>query len=421
MNDTTTERREQSKESRSNGFARRRNLLRWTKRLLGLLFLGAVIALLVFAWMPKPVPVELSTATRGTLRVTVDEDGRTRVKDRYIVSMPLTGNAARIELDPGDRVERGDILARVVPLASPLLDERTRQTSQAQVAAATASERQAAAQIERARTALEFAERELERQKKLFERGATSEEALDQATLEAQIRKADLASAKFAARVARYEVEMAQAALGRVSGLGGAEDEQMIVPSPIEGMVLKVLQKSEGVLQAGSPLLELGDPSALEIVVDLLTSDAIRVNPGAKTSIERWGGEPLEGRVRLVEPSAFTRISSLGVEEQRVNTIIELTSPRDKWKSLRDGYRVETRIVVWEKDGVLTVPGSAVFRHGDGWAVFAVKDGIAKLTPVEVGERNSLEVQVLAHLEEGARVVAHPSDRVEDGVQVAAR
>lgn len=394
---------------------------RWAKRIAGILFLVGVVALLVVAWMPKPVPTEIVTATRGDLLVTVDEDGQTRVKDRYVVSVPLAGNVARIELDPGDRIQRGDVLARLVPVAPPMLDERSRRSAEAQVDAAAAARRQALAQIERAKSSVTFAEKELARQKALVEKGVGTQAALDQAALNAQTQKAELASARFGASVAAHQLEMAQAVLGRVARSGKVDDEQMIVVSPIDGMVLKVMQESEGVVQAGVPLLELGDPAALEIVVDLLTSDAIRVKPGARVFIEEWGGNPLQGRVRLVEPSAFTRISSLGVEEQRVNTVIELTSPRARWGQLGDGYRVETRVVVWEGAGIVSVPASAVFRQDDGWAIFAVDGKVARLRRVKVGQRNSLQVEIVEGLTEGERVVSHPSDRVQDGVEVTVR
>jgi HlyD family secretion protein len=214
---------------------------------------------------------------------------------------------------------------------------------------------------------------------------------------------------------------MAQAALGRLKGESKNDDDQLIVPSPIEGRVLKVIQESEGVVQAGTPLLELGDPKALEIAVDVLTSDAVHIAPGAEASIERWGGEPLKGRVRMVEPSAFTRVSSLGVEEQRVNAVIDLEPDYDHWKALGDGYRVEARIVVWRGKNVLKVPTSSVFRHGDGWATFVVSDGVASLRPVEIGRRTGTHVQVVTGVAAGEQVVKHPSDRVVDGAEVEVR
>lgn len=400
---------------------RGRAAIKWLKRALGLAFLAGVVGMIVIAWLPKPVPVDLATATRGPLRVTVDEDGLARVTDRYVVSAPLSGNLARVELNPGDAVEQGQILARIVPLAPPLMDERTRQQQEARVAAATAAQRQARATINRASAALEFSERELARQRSLGERGSAPAAVVDRAELELRTRREEVTSARFGSRVADFELQMAQAALGRISERDGT-GEQMEVPCPVDGRVLRVIRSSEGVVQAGTPLLEIGDPSALEIVVDVLTSDAVHIEPGARVSIERWGGDrALEGRVRLVEPSAFTRTSSLGVEEQRVNAIIDLITPHAEWRALGDGYRVEARVVVWEEDDVLRVPGSAVFRSGDGWAVFAVRDAVATLTPVEVGRRNGFQAEISGGLGDGDRVVVHPSDRVSDGVEVTAR
>jgi HlyD family secretion protein len=217
-------------------------------------------------------------------------------------------------------------------------------------------------------------------------------------------------------------VQMARAALGRLSkGRGAGREEQMTVPSPISGRVLKVLHKSEGVIAAGTPLVEVGDPGALEIAVDVLTSDAVGIRPAARASIEEWGGPPLSARVRRVEPSAFTRISALGVEEQRVDVVLDLDSPRQAWSALGDGYRVRASIVVRDKASALTVPASAVFRHDSGWAVFRADSGVARLVPVEIGLRTPHRVEITAGLEEGAGVVLHPSDRVKDGVKVARR
>lgn len=402
--------------STKNG--RRRNLSRIVKRAVTALVALGVVLMIVMAWLPKPVEVELGQVVRGPLEVTVDEDGRARVKDRYVVSSPLAGSVARIELRAGDMVEQGQILARIVPLDSPLLDPRSKTASSARIAAAMAGRRQAHAQIDRARAALEFARAEAERERRLAERGTVAQARAERADLEARTLAADLASTEFAAKVADYELEMARAAQGRLEG-GRKGDDQLEVPSPIGGRVLRVLQESEGAVQPGTPLIELGDPAALEIVVDVLTSDAVKIGPGAVAHIVRWGGGSLEGVVRRVEPSAFTRISALGVEEQRVNALIDLRSPRSEWLALGDGYRTEARIVTWRAESVLKVPASAVFRHHQGWAVFAVRGGKARLVPIRVGQRTGLEVQVLTGVSAGERVVTHPSDRVKDGVDVA--
>jgi HlyD family secretion protein len=397
----------------------------WSDRLRHalLLLLGlAVAGAIAWAWLPKPVPVDLAVAQHQRLTLTVDEDGRARVKNRYIVSSPLFANVARIELSPGDAVSPGTVLARLVPLQPPLLDARTKSEAQARVAAATASRRQASSTVARVRTALEFAGKESARQRALVGSGATSALLVERAELQEHTSREELASAEFGARVATYDLEMAQAALSRLARPSAGEQEQLEVTSPVKGRVLKVIQESEGVVQPGAPLLEIGDPSALEIVVDVLTSDAVHVRPGASASIERWGGErPLEAHVRLIEPSAFTRVSALGVEEQRVNVVLDLDGPQASWAALGDGYRVDARIMVWQADRVLCVPASTAFRRDEGWAVFKVEHGSAALTSIELGHVNADTLEVQHGLAAGDQVVMYPSDSVRDGVRIEAR
>lgn len=393
---------------------------RWVKRLvLALLALGFLAAAVVAA-LPKPIPVETALVSSGPLVVTVNEDGVARVKDRYIVSAPLSGNLARIELDPGDSVKQGDVLLRILPLEAPLLDARSRSQAEAQVARALAATKQADAQLERARVALDFSAKEAERARRLFQAQTVSQAELDRAQLEKRTREAELTSSQFANKVAAHELRMARAALGRFD-VRGREAEQFEVPSPTGGRVLRVIQKSEGVVQAGAQLLEIGDPRALEIVVDVLTSDAVNIHASNPVTIEKWGGEPLSARVRLVEPSAFTRISSLGVEEQRVNTVIDLSAPYEKWADLGDGYRVEARVQVYRAENATRVPASALFRSGTEWAVFTVVSGVARLRTVQLGQRNDEHAQALAGVVAGERVILHPSDKVKDGEAVGLR
>jgi HlyD family secretion protein len=420
MGDTMGPRRPPERPSPRGPRGRSRVAWRWIKRGLLAAFALGGIALIVVALLPKPVPVDVVTVERGSMTVTVDEDGQARVKDRYVVSAPLSGRVARIELEAGDEVEQGDVLARIAPLDAPLLDERSRGTAEARVAASEAAKRQTAAQIQRAEAALAFAKGEAARYRELIANRAVTQQALEQALLNERTAAAELDSTRFAQRVADYELQMARAALGHLGRKAGDSD-QLLVPAPVTGRVLEVLNKSEGVVQPGTPLLELGDPNALELVVDVLTSDAVKIRPNARVTIDRWGGPAVEGRVRLVEPSAFTRLSALGVEEQRVNVVIDLVAPRESYRALGDGYRIEAHIVVWQSDDALRVPASAVFRHDDGWAVYRVDGTIARLSPVALGERNAREVQIVEGLEAGARVVLHPSDRVRDGVEVVAR
>ncbi len=411
----TAENRQKSR--KGNG----RAVLRWTKRALGLAAVGGLLALIIVAFLPKPVPVETAAAEKVALVVTVDEDGLARVKDRYVLSAPLAGNLSRIAARPGDEVKQADVVARIVPLSAPLLDARSKQEARARVAATDAAKRQARAEIERAKAALAFAKKEASRSKELVSRGVVAPAELDRSQLDERARAAELTSAEFGAKVANYEAEMARAALGAHDAGKPGNQEQLEVPSPVVGRVLKVMQVSEGVVQAGTPLLEIGDPSALEVVADVLTRDAVRIRAGARVSITRWGGEPLAGHVRLVEPSAFTRVSALGVEEQRVNAIIDLDEPYAKWSALMDGYRVEVRIVVWESKDVLSIPASALFRDHEGWAVYAVRSGTATKLTVQLGQNNGLSVEIQSGLEAGERVILHPSDRVKDGVRVEVR
>jgi len=381
----------------------------------------AVAALLVLAWIPNPVEVEVAEVARGPLVVTVNEDGRTRVKDRYVVSAPLRGNLGRVELDAGDPVKQEQVLARLVPLPPPLLDSRTRAEAKARVEAAAATLRQAQATVKRATVKRDFAKQEAKRALAVVEQGGLARSDSDRAQATYHESEEEVRSAEFGARVAEHELKLAQTALMQLSGQG-EEGEQLDIISPVAGQVLKVFRKSEGVVEGGTPLLEVGDPAALEVVVDVLSQDATRIPAGARALIERWGGKnPLHGHVRVVEPSAFTKLSALGVEEQRVNVIIDVDDPRKLWSSLGDGYRVEAHISVWEGKDVLKVPASAVFRSDEAWAAFVVEDETAHLRRVETGHSNGLDSEVVSGLAEGETVIVYPSDSVRDGVSVKAR
>lgn len=374
--------------------------------------LAAAIAL---GLRPHPVPVETAVVGRGTLFVTVDEDGRTRVKDRYLVSAPLAGAVARIGLKPGDSVFQGTVVARIVPTAAPLLDPRSRAESQARVAAARAAMSQARSAVERARAAYALAARDAERQRTLLRDGATALQMVEQAETTQRMRREELTSSEFGLQVAASELRLAQAALAR---FGTRANEEFLVRAPVSGHVLRLLQESEGVVQPGTPLLEIGNPLALEVVVDVLTTDAVNIQRGAAVRIERWGGDSaVAGHVHRLEPSAFTRLSALGVEEQRVNVIIDLDPPSTRWARLGDGYRVEASIAIWEGHDRLTVPGGAVFRQGEGWATYVVDRGRARLRAVELGRRNGSMVEVLRGLSPGMHVILYPTDNVTDGVR----
>jgi HlyD family secretion protein len=376
---------------------------------------AGVAVTLAVALRPKPVAVETAAVTLGSLVVSVNEDGRTRIKDRYVISAPLAGTITRMTLKAGDSVEEGAVVARLTPSASPLLDPRSRAEAEARVSAARAAVSQAGTSVERARAAYGFARRDAERQRALLRDGATAPQTAEQAERDERMRKEDVASAEFGRRVATSELRLAGAAL---ASMGPGAGDEFSVHAPVRGQVLRVLQESEGVVPAGAPLVEIGNPLALEVVVDVLTTDAVDISPGAPVRIERWGGDSaLTGHVRHVEPSAFTRLSALGVEEQRVNIVIDLDAPRERWARLGDGYRVEASIIVWVGHDRLLVPAGAVFRQGDGWASYVVKDGRTRLRTVELGRRSAAEIEVVGGLRAGDRVVLYPTDNVRDGAR----
>ena len=398
------------------------NPLRHLKNRKVLAVVGFVALLLLVALWPSSVPVDLATVEQGPMRVTVDEEGETRVRDRFVVSAPVAGEVLRIVLEPGDTVRRGEtVLASFMPAAPNPLDARSRAEAEAGVAAARAALGGAEAEEKRAEAALRLARSELERNRELAEQKIVSLQALEAKQTEARAAEEALRATEFGVASATHQLEMAKARLLQVTG-GRGRGRPIEIRSAIDGVVFKRFRESEAVVPAGEPLLVLGDPRRLEIVSDLLSSDAVKVSPGAPVLIEQWGGEKtLRGRVRRVEPSGFMKISALGVEEQRVNVIVDFEDPGEAWEALGDGYRVEVRIVIWQADDVLKVPTSSLFRHGEDWAVFAVDSGRARRRTVEVGRRNGLEAQVVSGLEAGQAVVVHPSDSLTDGARVARR
>jgi HlyD family secretion protein len=371
------------------------------------------------------VTVDIATVSRAPLTVEVDEDGMTRVRDRFIVAAPIGGNLARIELEAGDAVTRDQVIGHVLPPNPALLDPRSRDEATARLAASQAHQREADTAIARATAARDAAIREAERGRKLVASGAITASERERLELAEQLAVADREAAELGQRAATAEVAAARAVLGdgprRLEALGGrrgAGSTAFPITAPIGGRVLRVVRDSAGPVVAGAALLELADPKALEVTVDVLSSDAARTAPGMLVELEGWGGERmLPGRVRLVEPSGFTRISALGVDEQRVKIVVVLD---DVPPSLGDGFRVEARIVIWRGD-TLIVPASAVFRDRERWAVYAVEGDHARLVPVELGRRGRLDVEIAHGLAVGATVVVHPSDLVRDGVAVVPR
>lgn len=378
-------------------------------------------AALAWAFAPRPLPVEVATATVGRFETTIDEDARTRLVDRYVVHAPLAGRLLRPALREGDTVEAGAVLGTLLPAFSPLLDERTLRELQARVGAAEAGARRATTRIEAAQVALEQAKNELRRSEQLAQQGFVAPTKIDSDRLAAQAAQKELETAVDGLHVARHEAEQARAALGAARGGTGAG---FALRSPVAGRVLKVHQTSETVVALGAPLVEVGDVARLEVVAELLTTDALAARPGSVVRIERWGGNgTLLGRVRRVEPAAFTKVSALGVEEQRVNVLIDITSPAAEWAALGDGFRVAVRIVTRSEDKVLRVPVSAVFPRvgGDGFAAYVVEDGRARLRPLTVAARNGQDAWVTDGLAAGAVLVIYPGAAVTDGVRVAPR
>ena len=381
-----------------------------------------LVALLGWAFAPRPLAVEVARATTGPYEQAIAEDGKTRLRERYVVTAPLAGRLARITLREGDTIEAGAIVATLTPVFSPLLDERTQREQASRAEAAQAAVRRAGAALERTQVALEQARVELRRDEQLARQNFVSPAKLDADRLALQAAQKDVDTAFEARRIVEHEAEVVRAALLAVRAPAGAASA-FLVRSPVAGRVLRVAQGSETTVTLGAPLLEVGDTTQLEIVAELLTTDALRALPGALVRIERWGGpDALEGRVRLVEPAAFTKVSALGVEEQRVNVLIEIRSPAASWQALGDGFRVGVQIVTQAQASVLRVPVSAVFPHADGgMAVFVLEDGRARLTPVELGGRNGSQAWVRSGIAEGAEVVVYPAAALRDGARARAR
>jgi HlyD family secretion protein len=400
---------------------------KYSRTILVLIAAILLVAVLAFAFWPRPVPVDIGEVVREPMLDTVTEEGRTRVHDAYVVSTPVSGRLRRVEVEPGDPVERGeDIVAYMAPSNPAVLDVRTRDQARANVSAAEAALRLAQAERNRAVADLELAESELERQRYLRENDVASEAALDRAVREARSASAALDSADAAVSVRQAELANARAMLDGISG--DREDAPQLIAdipihAPASGRVLRLIQQSETTLPAGSPILEIGNVEHdLEILVELLSTDAVRVLPGQRVLIADWGGETdLDGVVERVDPWGFTKFSALGVEEQRVNSVIRFADPGERPQGLGHGYRVVVRIVIWENDHALVVPSSALFRDGDDWAVFAVRSGRARRVRVEIDRNNGLQAHIVSGLEEGDRVVLYPSSAIFEGAAVVAR
>lgn len=375
------------------------------------------VAALVWMMMPSSVPVDTGKVTSGPLDVWLEEPGRTRVREVYIVSAPLAGKTARITLHAGDVVAVGQTVAFIRPLDPPLIDVRSRAELQAAVSAADAAVRLAQADLARTEAQAAFAAAEWTRGQTLAERGVISAQALDQRKLARDTATAAVATARAAVTVRLRERDSIRSRLA--DPLDGARAPTPL-RSPVSGSVLRVLRESEQAVQAGEPIIQIGDPQDIDVIVELLSTDAVVVRPGAAARIEGWGGPPLAARVRRVEPSGFTKVSALGVEEQRVLVYLDFVDPRQAARLGHD-YRVTARIITSSTPRTLRVPASALFRQDDDWAVYSIVNGRAQLRTVGIGRRNEDFAEVLNGLAEGEAVVTYPGDRLADGVRVTLR
>jgi HlyD family secretion protein len=387
------------------------------KWLLMLLILAGAGGLLTLALRPAPTTVETAPVKCAPLRVTVDAEGKTRVKDRFVVAAPVAGRMSRIKWRRGDTLERDTVITRIDPLPLQPLDPRQLAQAKAQAAAAQSLAREAAALLARVRATCEQARRERERAERLVETGDLARQDFERIRNGETTCLREAEAAQFKAHTAAAEVEVAQAALIAVERQESSGPAAPVnVRAPLRGRVLRLLEESERVVTAGTPLIELSKPAHLEAVIDVLSTDAVKIKPGATVLIENWGSEKtLHARVRLIEPAAFTKVSALGVEEQRVNVIADFS---EDTAPLGDGYRIEARVVLWEGENVLQLQTSALFRMERGWGIFAVENGLLRLRAVETGQRNPYSTEILSGIGEGAEVVLHPTNQLADGLRV---
>ena len=402
--------------------------MKWVRRLVGLLILAVIVAGGYLAFRPQPLAVDLAEVIRGDLEVSVEEDGKTKIREKYVVATPVGGRLERIKLREGDAVLGNQtVLASIRPSAPDLLDARSMAEIQARVLAARASVERAKTRSDQAKIELDHAEQELRRSSTLIESRAISQSEFDKTQADFRTRSQIFRSAEFDKEIAIFELKLNQAALVHVmpdvsnEELNADRRDNFDIQSPIDGLVLRVLQESSTIVSSGTPIVEIGDLRDLEVVVDVLSTDAVKIKTGTRVYLEHWGGDRfLMGTVRFVEPSAFEKISALGVEEQRVNVIVDFEEDGAA-AGLGDGYRVEARMVVELQEDVIKVPTSALFRDGNDWAVFIQDDGVAARTIVKIGARNGAYAQVIDGLDEGQRVVMHPSDTLVDGSLIVER
>lgn len=395
-----------------------KHLIRRSLPWLGGLFL---VALILWGLWPKPVVVETGKAGRGALTVRVSEEGKTRVRNRYVVAAPVAGKMRRVPFKPGDEVKAGEtLLTAIEPAATPLLDPRARAQAEAVVSMHEASRKQASESLEVRRAALKMSEADRDRMRAVTRPGSLSDSDRDRMEADYSMKAGEVRAAEFSLQVIDYELAQARAALERPASITAGNLVE--VKSPVSGRILKVMQESETVVTPGLQILEVGDPADIEIEAEILSRDAVAIKPGDSVEVEQWGGEnPLKGRVRRVEPAAFTKISALGVEEQRVIVLSDLVDIPETAKTLGDRYRVEVRVAVWHSDDALIVPAGSLFREGNAWKTYLFSGGTAKLTAVEAGHSDGRFTEILSGISAGDEVLLHPPDTVKDGTAVIKR
>jgi HlyD family secretion protein len=372
---------------------------------------------------PDPIAVDTALARHGPIIVTVSSEGRTRVKEQYEVAAPLAGRLLRVGLKAGDSVVAGEtIIGTIEPPQPQFHDSRLSAELEAKVRAADAARALALADLERAKADFQFAKREYERNRSLSTIGAIADRMLQQSERDAKMREAAVTVAESVVKQRVSELESARASLGVPSGTDGALiGHNVEVRAPVSGRVLNVLKESESIVSPGMPLIQLGDVTKLEVMLEMLSEDAVKVREGASATLEGWGGKQLNAQVRRIEPSGFTKVSALGIEEQRVRVLLDFTDPPETWQTLGNGYRVNAKIVIWNHDNVLKVPMGGLFRDGNRWACFVITDNSAQLRHLEIGHFTDTEAEVVDGLADGASVILHPSDRISGGTPVKSR
>jgi HlyD family secretion protein len=380
-----------------------------------------VILVTVYGFIPKAYDVDLVEVSRGPLQVTVEEEGRTRLRAKYIISAPSSGYMRRIGVKVGDRVGKGETVVVMGPLRSQPLDPRSRAEAEAFMSAAKAAFGAAQEKERAANAEADYAGKRFERIAKLYQKGFVAKDQYDQTESELGKALAVRDAAKAAAGAAGFEFERTKATLKNFSN-GDAARNIIYIPSPVSGTVFRLYRESEGAVAAGEPIMDIAEQEDIEVITEVLSSDAVKIQKGTPVLFKRWGDDrPLSGVVRIVEPAGFTKISSLGVEEQRVLVIADIKSPREMWRVLGDGYRLESHFIIWEGNDVLRVPASSLFRSGEKWAVFINDGGKARLRVVEIGHRNGLTAEILSGINAGERVIAHPGDSISDGTRIKSR